>query len=50
MPSTPNPALTRSSLDALAGLDAGTLLPGHGDPFYGAPSDAVAQAREADAP
>ncbi len=45
-----DPALTRSSLDALAGLDAGTLLPGHGDPFYGVPSDAVAQAREADTP
>ncbi len=43
-----DPALTRSSLDALAGLDAGTLLPGHGDPFTGAPSDAVTRAREAD--
>lgn len=41
-------AASRSSLDALAALDAGTLLPGHGDPFTGAPADAVARAREAD--
>ncbi len=44
-----DPAQTRSSLDALTGLDAGTLLPGHGSPFNGPPSDAVAQARETDA-
>ncbi|MDQ6835998.1 MAG: MBL fold metallo-hydrolase [Actinomycetota bacterium] len=43
-----DPAQTRASLDALTGLDAGTLLPGHGDPFGGSPADAVAQARERD--
>ncbi|MBA2426347.1 MAG: MBL fold metallo-hydrolase [Actinobacteria bacterium] len=40
-----DPARTRQSLGALARLDAGTLLPGHGDPFEGTPADAVAQAR-----
>ncbi len=44
-----DPVQTRSSLDALTGLDAGTLLPGHGEPFAGPPSDAVARARETDA-
>lgn len=34
----------RRSLDALAGLDAGVLLPGHGEPFRGAPSAATARA------
>ncbi len=43
-----DPAQTRASLDALAALDAGTILPGHGDPFTGAPSEAVARARETD--
>ena len=35
-----------ASLDRLAGLPAGTLLPGHGDPWHGPMSDAVARARE----
>ncbi len=43
-----DPERTRASLDALAGLSAGTLLPGHGDPFRGEPGEAVARAREAD--
>lgn len=43
-----DPARTRESLGVLAGLDAGTLLPGHGDPFTGSPADAVARARERD--
>lgn len=36
-----------SSLDRLAGLKVGTLLPGHGDPWHGSMSDAVAEARAA---
>ncbi len=44
-----DPSRTRASLDALAGLDADTLLPGHGEPFRGAPGDAVDRAREIDA-
>lgn len=36
-----------SSLDRLADLKVGTLLPGHGDPWHGSMSDAVAQARAA---
>ena len=36
-----------ASLGRLAGLQAGTLLPGHGDPWHGSMSDAVARAREA---
>lgn len=43
-----DPALTRSSLDALATVGAGALLPGHGDPTTGSPAEAVARAREAD--
>ena len=39
-----DPAQTRESLSALAEVDAGTLLFGHGDPFAGAPADAVAHA------
>lgn len=41
-----DPARTRTSLDLLAGADAGTLLPGHGEPFSGVPSEAVARAHE----
>jgi hypothetical protein len=37
----------RASLQALASLDAGLVLPGHRDPFHGAVADAVAQARQA---
>ncbi len=43
-----DPSGVRQSVDALAGLDAGTLLFGHGEPFTGAPADAVARARESD--
>ncbi len=43
-----DPQRTRASLDSLAGLQADTLLPGHGDPFRGAPRDAVSQAKAAD--
>lgn len=48
-PLSADPAQTRSSLENLAGLDAGTVLTGHGEPFTGAPAEAVARAREADA-
>lgn len=41
-----DPAQTRTSLSVLEGIDAGTLLPGHGEPFQGQPADAVALARE----
>jgi glyoxylase-like metal-dependent hydrolase (beta-lactamase superfamily II) len=36
-----------SSLDRLADLKVGTLLPGHGDPWHGSMPDAVAEARAA---
>jgi glyoxylase-like metal-dependent hydrolase (beta-lactamase superfamily II) len=36
-----------TSLDRLTGLKVGTLLPGHGDPWHGSMSDAVAAARAA---
>jgi glyoxylase-like metal-dependent hydrolase (beta-lactamase superfamily II) len=36
-----------ASLDRLTDLQADTLLPGHGDPWRGSLSDAVARAREA---
>jgi glyoxylase-like metal-dependent hydrolase (beta-lactamase superfamily II) len=36
-----------SSLDAIAGADAGVLLPGHGDPWHGSPAKAAERAREA---
>ena len=38
-----------ASLAALDAIDAGLLLPGHGDPFPGTPADAAAQARSAGA-
>ncbi|MFT9667498.1 MBL fold metallo-hydrolase [Streptomyces rhizosphaericola] len=41
-----DPAATASSLDALAALDAGLVLPGHGSPWHGPVADAVAAARE----
>ena len=34
------------SLDAIAGADAGVLLPGHGDPWHGSPAKAAERARE----
>lgn len=36
-----------SSLDRLAGIDTGLLLPGHGEPWNGSLSEAVARARTA---
>jgi glyoxylase-like metal-dependent hydrolase (beta-lactamase superfamily II) len=36
-----------ASLTALDTIDAGLLLPGHGEPFTGTPADAAAQARHA---
>ncbi len=44
-----DPEQVRRSVSALAELDTGTLLFGHGEPFEGAPSDAVARAQAADA-
>jgi glyoxylase-like metal-dependent hydrolase (beta-lactamase superfamily II) len=44
---THDTAQARASLEALTSLDAGLVLPGHGDPFHGAVADAVAQARNA---
>lgn len=38
----------RASLAAFEPLDAGILLPGHGEPWRGSMADAVAQARAAD--
>ena len=36
-----------ASLDAIAGADAGVILPGHGDPWHGAPAAAAERARAA---
>jgi glyoxylase-like metal-dependent hydrolase (beta-lactamase superfamily II) len=36
-----------TSLNRLADLKVSTLLPGHGDPWHGSMSDAVAEARAA---
>ncbi len=44
---TADTAQALSSLDALAGLDAETALTGHGPPWRGSLSEAVAQARAA---
>jgi glyoxylase-like metal-dependent hydrolase (beta-lactamase superfamily II) len=38
-------AQARESLGRIEGLEASVLLPGHGDPWSGSPSDAVSQAR-----
>ncbi len=43
-----DPVQTRASLDVLAALPAATLLPGHGEPATGSPSEIVGRAREAD--
>jgi glyoxylase-like metal-dependent hydrolase (beta-lactamase superfamily II) len=48
-PLNSDPRATRASLEILAGLPAGMLLPGHGEPFIGDPADAVSQARATDA-
>ena len=39
-----DPVLNRQSLGRLASLEADLVLPGHGSPFRGSPSEAVAQA------
>jgi glyoxylase-like metal-dependent hydrolase (beta-lactamase superfamily II) len=38
-------AQARESLAKIEPLEAGVILPGHGDPWSGSPADAVAQAR-----
>jgi hypothetical protein len=38
----------RASLAEVELVEADTLLPGHGDPWRGTMSDAVARARESD--
>lgn len=43
-----DPAAVRKSAEALGGLDAGTLLFGHGEPFTGDPAAALERARESD--
>jgi hypothetical protein len=35
----------RESLAAIESLEANLLLPGHGEPWHGSPTAAVAQAR-----
>jgi glyoxylase-like metal-dependent hydrolase (beta-lactamase superfamily II) len=35
-----------SSLEVIAGADAGLLLPGHGDPWHGSPAKAAERARD----
>lgn len=42
-----DPAQTRASLAHLESLDAGVLLPGHGEPLNASPAEAVARVREA---
>jgi hypothetical protein len=44
---THDTAQAQASLQALTSLDAGVVLPGHGDPFHGAIADAVTQALHA---
>ena len=44
-----DPEQVRASLDALEQVDAGTLLPGHGEPWTGSMADAVARVREREA-
>jgi len=44
-----DPARTRQSLPILSAVDAGTLLFGHGEPFRGAPADAVSRAQDSGA-
>jgi glyoxylase-like metal-dependent hydrolase (beta-lactamase superfamily II) len=41
---TDDPATARSSLSALQPLAADVLLPGHGEPWQGSPSEAVRKA------
>jgi glyoxylase-like metal-dependent hydrolase (beta-lactamase superfamily II) len=42
---THDTAQARASLEALTSVDAGLVLPGHGEPFRGPVADAVAQAQ-----
>lgn len=44
-----DPAQVRASLDAIEGLEADTLLPGHGEPWSGGMPEAVSLAREREA-
>ncbi len=44
---THNTAQALASLDSLAPLDAGLVLPGHGDPYEHTISQAVLHARQA---
>jgi glyoxylase-like metal-dependent hydrolase (beta-lactamase superfamily II) len=44
---THDSAAALAALGRLDGLDAGTLLPGHGQPFTGSPHAAAQQARQA---
>ncbi len=44
-PFTDEPDLALASLDRLAGIDAGWVLPGHGTPGRGAPADVAAAVR-----
>ncbi len=44
---TDDPKLAQASLGALESLEAQVLLPGHGEPWHGTPSEAVRLARSA---
>jgi glyoxylase-like metal-dependent hydrolase (beta-lactamase superfamily II) len=44
---TEDSELALASLDRIAALDVGVVLPGHGDPWVGPPAEAVAAARAA---
>jgi len=44
-PFTDDPALALASLDAIADIDAGWVLPGHGAPWRGSPASAVKAVR-----
>lgn len=46
-PFTDDPALALSSLDAVAGIEAAWVLPGHGAPWHDSPASAVAAVRAA---
>lgn len=46
-PTNVSTAQARESLTAIEGLDAGLLLPGHGEPWHGTPAAAVREARAA---
>jgi glyoxylase-like metal-dependent hydrolase (beta-lactamase superfamily II) len=46
-PFTDDPDLALESLDRLAGVDAGWVLPGHGTPWQGSPAEVAAAVRAA---